>query len=61
MSNSGRHEWCDQHAALAERMKAFLEDPGGDQLEAVLASMRAYADAANNGSMEIPIRWTSTN
>lgn len=61
MSKSARYEWRDQHAALNERMKGFLESPDSEKLEAVVAEMRAYADAARNGSMEIPTRWTSYN
>lgn len=61
MSKSARYEWRDQQAALNERMKGFLENPGEDQMEAVVAEMRAYADAARTGSIEIPARWTSYN
>jgi len=61
MSKSARYEWRDQQAALNQRMKGFLENPGKEQLEAVVAEMRAYADAARSGSMEIPTRWTSYN
>jgi hypothetical protein len=59
MSKSARYEWRDQHAALNERMKGFLQNPNSEQLEAVVAEMRAYADAARNGNMEIPTSWTS--
>ena len=61
MSKSARYEWRDQHAALNERMKGFLRNPNPEQLEAVVAEMRAYADAARTGSMEIPTSWTSYN
>jgi hypothetical protein len=61
MSKSARYEWRDQHAALNERMKGFLENPDTEKLEAVVAEMRAYADAARNGNLEIPTRWTSYN
>ena len=61
MSKSTRYEWRDQQAALNERMKGFLEHPGDDEMEAVVAEMRAYADAARTGSIEIPTRWTSYN
>ncbi len=61
MSKSARYEWRDQHASLNERLKVFLENPSSEQLEAVVAEMRAYADAARTGSMEIPTRWTSYN
>ena len=59
MSKSARYEWRDQQAILNERMKGFLENPGEDELAAVVAEMRAYADAARAGSIEIPARWTS--
>ena len=59
MSKSARYEWRDQHASLNERMKGFLLNPNTEQLEAVVAEMRAYADAASNGRMEIPTSWTS--
>ena len=51
MSKSARYEWRDQHAAVNERMKGFLQNPNIEQLEAVVAEMRAYADAARNGNM----------
>jgi hypothetical protein len=59
MSKTSRYEWRDQAASLSERMKGFLENPGHEQMEAVLAEMRAYAAAAQSGSIEIPQRWTS--
>ena len=59
MSKSARYEWRDQHAALNERMKGFLSNPNTEQMEAVVAEMREYADAAKNGRMEIPQTWTS--
>jgi hypothetical protein len=61
MSKSARYEWRDQQAALTERMKRFLENPGNEQLEAVVADMLAYAAAARAGSIEIPQHWTSYN
>jgi hypothetical protein len=59
MSKSSRYEWRDQQAALHERMKGFLANPSNEQLEAVVAEMRAYADAAQSGNIEIPQRWTA--
>ena len=59
MSKSSRYEWRDQQASLQERMKGFIQNPGTEQLEAVLAEMRAYADAAKSGSIEIPQRCTA--
>ncbi len=59
MSKSARYEWRDQQAALNERLRGFMENPGTEQLEAVVAELQAYADAARAGSIEIPARWTS--
>jgi hypothetical protein len=59
MSKSARYEWRDQQAALNERMKGFLANPNSEQMEAMLAEMRAYADAASSGNIEIPTTWTS--
>jgi hypothetical protein len=59
MSKSSRYEWRDQQAALQERMKGFIANPSKEQLDAVVAEMRAYADAAEAGQIEIPQRWTS--
>ena len=61
MSNMSRYEWHDQYASLSERMKGFLQNPGSEQMEAVLAEMRSYADAAKTGCIEIPQYWTSYN
>jgi hypothetical protein len=61
MSKSARYEWRDQQAALQERVKGFLQNPGNEQLEAVLAEMRAYAQAAQAGNIEIPQRFVSFN
>lgn len=59
MSNAARYEWRDQQAALQERVKGFLLNPGAEQMEAVVAEMRAYAQAAQAGQIEIPQSWTS--
>ncbi len=59
MSKSSRYEWRDQQASLQERVKGFLLNPGTEQLDAVVAEMRAYADAAKSGHIEIPQSWTS--
>ena len=59
MSKSARYEWRDLHAALNERMKGFWANPNPEQMEAMVVEMRAYADAARNGNMEIPTTWTS--
>ena len=59
MSKAARYEWRDQQASLNERMKGFQLNPGVEQMEAVLAEMRAYAEAARSGSIDIPQSWTS--
>jgi len=61
MSQSARYEWRDQQAALQESLKGFLQNPDNEQMEAVMVVMRAYADAARMGNIEIPQRWTSYN
>jgi hypothetical protein len=61
MSKVSRYAWRDQQAVLNERMKGFLQNPGNEQLEAVLAEMRAYADAAKSGAIEIPQQFTTYN
>ncbi|NML61303.1 hypothetical protein HHL21_09475 [Massilia sp. RP-1-19] len=61
MSKSARHEWRDQQASLNERLKGFLQNPGSDQMEAMVEEMRAYADAARSGSIDIPTRSTIYN
>ncbi|RZA31953.1 MAG: hypothetical protein EOP92_28535 [Lysobacteraceae bacterium] len=57
MSKSSRYEWRDQQASLQERMKGFLQNPNNEQLEAVLTEMRAYAAAAQSGTIDIPQRF----
>lgn len=59
MSKTSRYAWYDQQAILNERMKGFLQNPGKEQLEAVIAEMRNYADAAKSGNIEIPKQFTS--
>lgn len=59
MSNISRYAWRDQQQVLNERLKGFLQNPGNEQLEAVLAEMRAYADAAKTGAIEIPKQFTA--
>lgn len=61
MSKTTRYAWRDQQAVLSERMKGFLQNPGNDEMEAVVAEMRAYADAARTGAIEIPKQFTSYN
>jgi len=59
MSKSSRYEWRDQQAALQERMKGFLANPSAEHLQAVVADMQAYADAARSGHIDIPQQFIS--
>jgi hypothetical protein len=61
MSTMARLEWNDQQAALDQKLKGFMAQPDAASMEAVIAQMRVYADAAKNGAMEIPKTWTSYN
>ena len=61
MSKTTRYAWRDQQAVLSERMKGFLQNRGNEEMEAVVAEMRAYADAARTGAIEIPKQFTSYN
>jgi hypothetical protein len=40
-------------------MKGFLANPDSERMEAVVAEMRAYADAARAGYIEIPQTFTA--
>jgi hypothetical protein len=59
MSKAARYEWRDQQASLNSRMKQFQLNPDAEQMEALIAEIRTYADAARNGNIEIPQSWTS--
>jgi len=59
MSKASRYEWRDQQASLQDCMKSFIEKPTDEQLDAVIAEMRAYAAAAKSGAIEIPERFVS--
>jgi hypothetical protein len=61
MSTMARLEWNDQQAALDQLVKGFMVQPDAATMEAVIAQMRAYAEAARSGAMEIPKTWTSYN
>jgi len=58
MSKSNRLDWSKQISLMNERIKHFQADPGEEQLEAVIAELKAYAEAARNGGIEIPARFT---
>lgn len=57
MSKVDRLEWSKQVASLNERIKGFQADPSAEQLEAAISEMRAYAEAARAGGIEIPARF----
>ena len=59
MSKAARYQWRDQQASLNACMKRFQLNPGAEQMEALMAEMRAYADAARSGNIDIPQTWTS--
>jgi len=58
MSKTNRLDWSKQISLMNERIKHFQADPGEEQLEAVIAELKAYAEAARNGGIEIPARFT---
>ncbi len=59
MSMASRDAWRDLQAVLNARLKGFLENPGEEQLDALIAEMKAYANAAQSGNIDIPQRWVS--
>lgn len=61
MSQNARFEWAEQQTTLQDCVKGFLKNPDQEQMEAVMVVMRAYADAARTGCIEIPQYWTSVN
>ena len=60
MSMHARHEWQDQQALVSEQVRGFLANPGEEQLKATIAELQAYAEAAQNGKIEIPQCWINT-
>ncbi|MYM35570.1 hypothetical protein GTP44_09405 [Duganella sp. FT50W] len=58
MSKTNRLDWSKHITLMNERIKHFQADPGPEQLDAVIAEMRAYAEAARSGGIEIPARFT---
>jgi hypothetical protein len=57
MSKSNRLEWSRQVAQLNERIKGFQANPDQEQLDAAIAELRAYAEAARSGGIEIPAQF----
>lgn len=54
MSKSNRLDWSRQVTTMNERIKSFQANPGPEQLDAVIEELRAYAEAARSGGIEIP-------
>lgn len=60
MSKSNRLEWSRQIAQLNERIKDFQANPSTEELDAAIAEMRAYAEAARSGGIEIPTKFIAS-
>lgn len=60
MSKSNRLEWSRQVAQLNERIKGFQANPDQERLDAAIAELRAYAEAARNGGIEIPTQFIAS-
>jgi hypothetical protein len=58
MSKTNRLNWSQQITLMNERIKHFQANPGQEQLDAVIAELQAYAEAARTGGIEIPARFT---
>lgn len=56
---SNRMEWSRQVALLNESLKKFQVDPGKEQFDAAISKMRAYAEAVQTGSVDVPVRFTA--
>jgi len=57
MSKVDRLEWSRKVASLNERIKGFQANPNKEQLDAAISELRAYAEAASSGGIEIPQRF----
>jgi len=58
MSKTNRLDWSKQITLMNERIKNFQANPGQEQLDAVIAELQAYAEAARSGGIEIPAQFT---
>ena len=58
MSKLNRLDWSKQVTLMNERIKNFQSNPGQEQLDAVIQELKAYAEAARTGGIEIPTRFT---
>ena len=59
MSRTNRLDWSKQVTLMNERIKNFQANPGQEQLDAVIAELNAYAEAARTGGIEIPSLFTT--
>ena len=59
MSRTNRLDWSKQITLMNERIKNFQANPGQEQLDAVIAELKAYAEAARTGGIEIPALFTT--
>lgn len=59
MSRTNRLDWSKQVTLMNERLKNFQANPGQEQLDAVIAELNAYAEAARTGGIEIPSLFTT--
>jgi len=59
MSRTNRLDWSKQITLMNERIKNFQANPGQEQLDAVIAELKAYAEAARTGGIEIPSLFTT--
>jgi hypothetical protein len=59
MSRTNRLDWSKQVTLMNERIKNFQANPGQEQLDAVIAELKAYAEAARTGGIEIPSLFTT--
>lgn len=59
MSRIDRLEWSQKVASLNECIRGFQANPSKEQLDRAISELRAYADAANGGEMEIPSRFVA--
>ncbi len=57
MSMTNRQAWSKHLATLNARIKGFQQKPERAELEAAIDAMRAYAEAAETGGIEIPMHW----
>jgi hypothetical protein len=59
MSRTNRLDWSKQITLMNERIKEFQANPGQEQMDAVIDELKAYAEAASNGGIEIPALFTT--